>query len=136
MAQGGAARFHPPWQARRERADRIVQRAATRRVSERHRVRVARACSSDTDSLAGRLQSPPAARLTWPSDPKRVREPRSDQPAFAAPGSTLELSQNGGTLNTSRLVSPRCQRFRGNFAVRLSERLGPFAAFKGFGASA
>src|SRR5215510_12306294 len=100
MAQGGAARFHPPWQARRERADRIVQRAATRRVSERHRVCVARACSSDTDSLAGRLQSPPAARLTWPSDPKRVREPRSDQPAFAAPGSTLELSQNGGTLRT------------------------------------
>src|SRR5262245_46552656 len=96
MAQGGAARFHPPWQARRERADRIVQRAATRRVSERHRVCVARACSSDTDGLAGRLQSPPAARLTWPSDPKRVREPRSDQPAFAVPGSTLKLSQNGG----------------------------------------
>src|SRR5215510_132126 len=115
MAQGGAARFHPPWQARRERADRIVQRAATRRVSERHRVCVARACSSDTDGLAGRLQSPPAARLTWPSDPKRVREPRSDQPAFAVPGSTLKLSQNGGNRKPPVTQAANRPRNRVNF---------------------
>jgi hypothetical protein len=44
-----------------------------------------------------------SARLAGPSDPERIREPRSDQPAFAAPGSTLELSQNGGNISSDRL---------------------------------
>src|SRR5262249_26043284 len=88
-------RLHPPGQADRELFYRVLQWETPRRVSERERISVARARSSDPAQLAGGLQSHPSARIARPSDPERVRPQRSENRPRGTASPVLSCSKIG-----------------------------------------
>ncbi len=106
---GRATRLHPTRQAHGQRAHRVLQRPAARRMPERAAVPVACRRPRQAHSLAAGLQRTPPPQRPGTPDPQGVHpEASGHHGAFPRGYSSIALSPNGTNVTHPKSPVPYC----------------------------